>query len=123
MKDTASQATATGGYTRSEYRETYNELGSAAFAKLNVLEPGALYAVAESKNCDVVEESGLSDRASRKSLRWYVDCKNGNRFMVDQKQAQDALNRERAGHLQVTELAASCTAEIAAWMICKLSRP
>ena len=59
-KDALAQATAGGGYTRSEYSDTYKELGRIAFSKLNLLEPGALYAAAESKQCDRVITAGLN---------------------------------------------------------------
>ena len=96
-------------YTRAEYPDTYRRVGNITFAKLDELEPGAMYAAAESKNCDVVEHGSISDRSTKNGALWFVDCKNGKRFMVTQGQAKAALSRFKSKKLALADLVESCT--------------
>ncbi|MCX9147475.1 hypothetical protein [Erythrobacter sp. WG] len=96
-------------YTRAEYGETYDRVGAASFAKLGELEPGAAYVAAESEECDRVTTAMVSDMSSKGMPVWFVDCENENRFMVTQKQAEEALARHRQGKLVQTDLKPSCT--------------
>lgn len=96
-------------YTRAEYPRLYGQLGKATFGKLNELESGALYAAAESSRCNAVENGGVSDRSRKDAVLWFVDCENGNRFMVSREQAETALARHKSKRLAATDLAESCT--------------
>ena len=107
----------TANYTRAEYPKFYRQLGAAVFAKLSELEPGALYAVAESSQCDAVENAGVSDRSRKDAVLWFVDCQNGNRFMVSPTQAEAALARHKSNRLAKTDLVESCTTSTVA--MCK----
>ncbi len=106
-------------YTRSEYRQTYARVGAASFAQLNRLEPGAAYAAAESRSCDRVVSAMVSDTSRQGRAMWFVDCQNGDRFMVEQAQAAEALRRFEEGKLVRSELARSCTIDTVA--LCKSS--
>lgn len=96
-------------YSRADYPKLYSQLGKAAFEKLDDLEPGALYAAAESNQCDMVESVGVSDSSLKGAVRWFVDCRNGNRFMVTQDQALGALVRRNSRRMALADLAESCT--------------
>jgi hypothetical protein len=96
-------------YTRAEYGETYERVGAGSFAKLDELEPGAAYVAAESEECDRVTNAMVSDMSSKGKPVWFVDCENENRFMVTQKQAEEALARHRQGKLVPVDLKPSCT--------------
>ena len=96
-------------YTRAEYPKLYSQLGGATFGKLSELEPGALYAASESSKCDSVENGGVSDRSRKDAVLWFVDCENGNRFMITRGQAESALARHRSQRLATADLAESCT--------------
>lgn len=87
-------------YTPADNPQTVTLIGSKAFARLNELEPGALYAVAESGSCDTVVSGAVSlTSSSRGAPIWFVDCANGNRFMVDLAEAAAGLRRFKAGDL------------------------
>jgi hypothetical protein len=96
-------------YTRKEFPETYRRVGATTFKKLAELEKGAVYAAAESKSCDKVEISGASDKSKLNAAMFFVDCANGNRFMISQASAEDALKRFQQAVLHETSLAESCT--------------
>jgi len=99
-------------YTPSQDRDVYNALGPQLFSRVAALEPGAIYAAAESNKCDSVEASAVITRKSSKSgVVWYADCKNGNRFVVTQTQAQAALERATDMKLAANDLEESCTSE------------
>lgn len=72
---------------RADYRKTYDKLGTAQFDSANALMRWAAIAAAESEKCQKVEVVGISDSATRRALRWYVDCANGERFMIGEEQA------------------------------------
>jgi hypothetical protein len=98
-------------YTRADFEDTYETIGQPMFAKLTKLEPGAYYAAAESGRCDKVESGAVSLSKSRKGKPvWFVDCANGNRFLISADQAQAALDRKSSDKLVINEeFAESCT--------------
>ncbi|MDH2135122.1 hypothetical protein N5J77_28755 [Sphingobium yanoikuyae] len=97
-------------YTKDDFEDTYAKVGAGAFKRLNELEPGAIYAAAESKNCDAVSVGAVSLKMSRKDKpMWFVDCSNGNRFMIDTAQAEAAMQRFKDKKLVATDLEQSCT--------------
>lgn len=104
-------------YTRAEYGQTFARVGAATFAKLNALEPGAAYAAAESKSCNRADFAAVSDVSKPGAAVWFVDCENGNRFMIGQKDAEAALGRFKASKLALRDLKPSCTATTVA--MCK----
>lgn len=104
-------------YTRREYRKTFDRIGAATFGQLGRLEPGAVWTAAESQKCDKVASAMVSERSKAKKALWFVDCENGNRFMVEQGQAEAALSRFRSGALAFSDLDASCTIDTVA--MCK----
>lgn len=109
----------TGGYTKGDYRSTYARVGAATFARLNELEPGAVYVAAESRHCDRVGSAMVSDMSKPGKAIWFVDCANGNRFMVAQAEAAAALARAKKGKLVTSGLEESCTIDTVA--LCKAS--
>lgn len=76
---------------RADFSDTYNKLGQAQFDKANALAKWAAIAAAESEQCPSVDLVGISDRATRETLQWYVDCGNKERFFINQEQAEAAL--------------------------------
>jgi hypothetical protein len=106
-------------YTRAEYGSTFKRVGAATFAKLNELEPGAVYAAAESTSCNKVNYAGVSEKSKPGDAVWFVDCANQNRFVIHQKDAAEALARFNQGKLAFHKLAASCTLSTTA--MCKAS--
>lgn len=77
--------------TRADFSETYNKLGQSQFDKANELATWAAVAAAESEACPSVDLVGISERATRENLQWYVDCGNSERFFIDQTQAEAML--------------------------------
>lgn len=97
-------------YTRADNSKTYALVGASTFPRLNELEKGAIYAVAESSKCDTVVSGAVSlDKSSKDAPVWFVDCSNGNRFLIDEKAAAAALERSSANKLAVSEIPESCT--------------
>lgn len=96
-------------YTRAEYGQTYNRVGAKTFAILGKLELGAAYLAAESSLCNKVNFTSVSDVSKPSKAVFFVDCANENRFMVDQTDAQSALDRFSKGLLTPTDLTPSCT--------------
>lgn len=113
-------ATAT-NYTRTEYGDTFNRVGASTFGRLGELEPGAVYAAAESKSCDRVSLAMVSDVSKRNAAVWFVDCENQRRFMISQQQAEDALKRFTSGSLALSDLEPGCI--LPAAMECKRNNP
>lgn len=97
-------------YTQTDNAKTYALVGASTFPRLNELEMGAIYAVAESTKCDVVVSGAVSlDKSGKDAPVWFVDCSNGNRFLIDDKAAASALERSSANKLAANELSESCT--------------
>jgi hypothetical protein len=78
---------------RSDFKKTYVKLGKAQFQKANDLTRWAAMAAAESDACPRVENVGVSDDATRKEIKWFVGCANGERFIISQEQAVAAQGR------------------------------
>lgn len=99
-------------YTRAESPDVFNAVGAKAFTSLAKLERGALYATAESTNCDKVMSGAVSpDKSTKGAPVWLVDCDNGNRFVITAGEAADALKLKNIGALALNDVSASCTAE------------
>lgn len=73
--------------TRADYPKMYTKLGKAKFDTANGLMAWAALAAAESEQCPKVKDIGVSDSSTRTAVRWYVDCENGERFMVTEELA------------------------------------
>lgn len=97
-------------YTKADNKKTFDLVGAKMFARLNELERGAVLVAAASENCDAVTVAAVSLRASKPGApKWYADCDNGNRFMIDVAAAEKALSLEKAQQLTDTDLPQSCT--------------
>lgn len=72
--------------TADQFPDARKKLGQARFGAANELAPWAALAAAESDMCPRVALVGVSDRATRNELRYYVDCSNGERFNVTEPQ-------------------------------------
>lgn len=97
-------------YTKADNSKTYALVGASTFRRLDELEKGAIYAVAESSKCDAVVSGAVSlDKSSKDAPVWFVDCSNGNRFLINEKVAAGALERSNANRLAAAELPESCT--------------
>lgn len=78
---------------RADYSDTYNKLGQAQFDRANDFTRWAAIAAVESDACTQAETVAVSDEATRDQIRWFVDCANGERFMISQDQAIAAQGR------------------------------
>lgn len=97
-------------YTRDADPKTYELVGAEAFEKLSELEPGAFYAAARSNSCDKTGMGGVSLNMSKKDAPlWFVDCENGNRFMITPEEASEANKLLAAGTLTKIDRAPDCT--------------
>lgn len=97
-------------YERATHSKTYAKVGRDVFVRLTELEEGALLVAAESNKCDAVEFGGVSiDKSNKSAPVWYVDCKNGNRFLVDLGGAEAAIERRTKLQLASKELEPDCT--------------
>ena len=97
-------------YTRADNAKTVKLVGSKMFGRLNDLEPGAYYAASSSSACDSVANGAVSLSSSKANApRWFVDCKNNNRFMISLQEAEKALALAKAGKLVETSRAPDCT--------------
>lgn len=97
-------------YEIATHRKTYAKVGKKVFGQLTELEAGALLVAAESNKCDAVDFGGVSiDKSKKDAPVWYVDCKNGNRFLVDLARAEAALERKAGLKLAAAELEPDCT--------------
>jgi hypothetical protein len=97
-------------YSRADNPKTVSLIGTKGFDRLNELEPGAIYVAAASSSCDKVETGAVSLTSSKKGQpRWFVDCSNGNRFMVSLAEAEEALTQYKAGKLEIGSRAHDCT--------------
>lgn len=101
-------------FTKAEYSSEYMRFGDHIFKNMTALENGAAYAAAESRDCDkvdianlVVDESGSTFRDISTPV-WFVDCSNGNRFMIKNDTANSALDRFENHKLNYSNIRASC---------------
>lgn len=100
----------TNNYIEADSPNTLKLVGRPLFARLAELEPGAIYVAAESEQCDAVTVGAVSqNNSSLNQPVWFVDCSNGNRFMVNLQQAEAGLARYKDGQLKPSQLAPSCT--------------
>lgn len=72
--------------TADQYPDFYRQLGAARFNEANELSRWAALTTAQSDDCPTVTGVGLSDKATREALRWFVDCSNGERFNIREDQ-------------------------------------
>lgn len=72
--------------TADQFPDALKKLGQARFDMANELAPWAALAAAASDMCPRVALVGLSDKATRSELRYYVDCSNSERFNVNEPQ-------------------------------------
>ncbi len=100
------------GYSRKGDPMVFKAVGPDAFRTLAKLEPGAYYAAAESNSCNKVASGTVSpDKSTRGRPVWFVDCDNGNRFIISSDEAAAALARMKAGRLVPSTLAEGCSAD------------
>lgn len=79
-------------YTRTGYPKTFATWGDAGVARIIEHERRAALLVAQNPNCDLVENAGLSSRSrAPDNIVSFIDCKNGQRFVV----SADELARAR----------------------------
>lgn len=73
-------------YTQKAYPKFYAQWGQAGMKRVNELLPRAAEKAASSPECDRVELVELSGQRSvpGKSIVFFVDCKNGKRFYLDE---------------------------------------
>ncbi len=72
---------------RSYYPKLYAKLGGKRYADAMELNDWAALQVVMSPDCDELEVIDISDAAARAKLRWFADCKNGQRFYVSEDEA------------------------------------
>jgi len=98
-------------YSKVADPDVFQAVGAKRLMQVAEIEPGAVYAAAESNRCDKVEVSAVHIPKTKKDgLTWYVDCANGNRFIVPRAQAEAALARAKDNKLASANLTESCTA-------------
>ena len=72
--------------TRRGYPKTYSALGASRFREANILLPSAAKIASENSQCNKVSYVGLSNSNSTKGNLWFfVDCNNGARIWVSEK--------------------------------------
>lgn len=70
-------------YPKSGYKKTYATWGERGIARIIEHERNAALFVAENPKCDVVDIVGLSSKSAPPShIVTYIDCRNGQRFLV-----------------------------------------
>lgn len=111
-------------YTRDGDPKTYELVGAEAFETLSDLEPGAFYAAARSESCDKTGMGDVSLNMSKKDAPlWFIDCDNGNRFMITPDEAAEAAKLLEAGALTKIDRAPDCTTtSVAACSITKAQK-
>lgn len=79
-------------YTKDQFPKLYAEWGSKWIKKITNVEKAVVQKVANSENtCDSIEEAGISTTRSipKKEIVIYVNCANGERFYVSEKELKE----------------------------------
>jgi hypothetical protein len=79
------------------YPRKLTMFGRRRFDVANELTRWAAIAAAESDDCNLVSTVGISDGATRRTLRWFIDCANRERFNITEAQAVAARDRHAPG--------------------------
>jgi len=93
------------------YPKLYADLGAEAVNRANDLTEWAAVIGAESDKCNRVEIDEISSKSSKTAIEWFVDCENGERFQITEKDATETRDRwqsvDEDGQLNVTETVAT----------------
>jgi len=81
------QADAVQPNAQSDLPKMVAKIGKSQFDKSNALMRWAGLAAAESDRCPGVDLVEVSDKSSTQKVVWFVDCSNGERFMITEDQA------------------------------------
>lgn len=107
-------------YTEAAYGKMFETWGEAGVAKINDLRIAAAKHVAKNPQCDVVENTDLSDNRSNPpdSPVIFVDCANGERFYISESDLGHEVVSQSAKARSISRDAAieRCTAELKAQM-------
>ncbi len=75
--------------TSKSFPKMYSRLGKKAFERANsLIKPAALKAL-ENPNCDRVDTVSFSEKSTQKSIRYFVDCQNGQRVLLSEADLKD----------------------------------
>ncbi len=96
--------------SRADYGETFNRIGAEAFDRANELAKWPAVTAALSPRCDTVEIAAISDQATPDQLQWFVDCTNGERFMINETEA--VATRDRFDNVDSDEASAVIPSEV-----------
>jgi len=88
-------------YDRKNYPKFYRKFGSKRMKQIEKLRKKAAIAALRSGKCDRVELSELSTKATRKNLKFFIDCVNGERLFVTGKE----LSKKNPKLVAASELA------------------
>lgn len=81
-------------FTKNSTPKIYNAWGGKWIDDINAMLPQAVNAVAQNPKCDEPIDIGLSMERSKPKEKaiFFVDCKNQERFYIEQSQLQDGKN-------------------------------
>lgn len=81
-------------FTKSDTPKIYNAWGEKWINDINAMMPKAVNSVAQNPKCDEPVDIGLSMERSKpkENAIFFVDCKNGERFYVEQSQLNDGAS-------------------------------
>ena len=75
--------------TPKSFPKMYSRLGKQAFERANsLIKPAALKAL-ENPNCDRVDTVSFSEKSTQRSIRYFVDCQNGQRVLLSEADLED----------------------------------
>jgi len=102
--------------TPKSFPKMYSRIGATAFKRANILiKPAALKAL-ESPKCDRVEIVSFSEKSTSKNIRYFVDCQNGERILVDEVDLKSGnvvlTEHQKAKSISDTQAIQLCIAHI-----------
>ena len=102
--------------TQKSFPKMYSRLGANAFKRANnLIKPAALKAL-ESPKCDRVDTVSFSEKSTSKNIRYFVDCQNGERILVDEVDLKSGnvvlTENQKAKSISDTKAIQLCIAQI-----------
>ena len=103
-------------YERRDWPKLYSKWGENGIRRIQKLRESAAASVAKNPKCDAVDISDISE--SRSTIPdnpvVYVDCRNGERFYIDESDAKHMVNseKEKGRRFSTSELIKMCTAGV-----------
>lgn len=76
-------------YSKNSFPKLYKKYGADGLKRLNNFERKAAELVSQNKKCDAVTMVGYSEQSEKGNFVSFIDCKNGERFFVSEKDVAD----------------------------------